>query len=299
MLPHVILRDPDGADHALGHGDIVGRLYSAALSLDDGRVSEAHAMVSLREGQLQLIGLRGALAVGGRTVPDVTLVPGLEVRLARDVALRVMEVWLPDAVLGIAGPGMPRQMLPGVASVVAESQPRLVRGWRDDAAVQIWTSGDGWLARVGGGPARAVRAGDRLPVGDAEVELVEIPLQAAGPAPTRQRDPAASPVHLVAHFDTVHLYRPGEPALVLGGKPARLLSELVALDGPVGWAVLAELLWPDESDPSTLRTRLDVVLSRVRRKLRACGVRDDLVTADGAGTVGLVLHPHDTVENRT
>lgn len=299
MLPHVILRDPDGADHALGHGDIVGRLYSAALSLDDGRVSEAHAMVSLREGQLQLIGLRGGLAVAGRTVPDVTLAPGLEVRLARDVALRVIEVWLPDAVLGIVGPGMPRQMLPGVASVVADGAPRLVRGWRDDAAVHLWTSGDGWLARVAGGPARAVRAGDRLPVGAVEVELVEIPLQAAGPDPTRQRDPAAAPLHLVAHFDTVHIYRPGEPALVLGGKPARLLSELVALDGPVGWPVLAELLWPDESDPATLRTRLDVVLSRVRRKLRACGVRDDLVTADGSGTVGLVLHPHDTVENRT
>lgn len=61
----VRLLDPAGREHDVVHGDVVGRLWTAALQLDDGRVSEAHAMVSLREGQLQLLPLRGALAVGG------------------------------------------------------------------------------------------------------------------------------------------------------------------------------------------------------------------------------------------
>ena len=50
MHAHAILRDPQGHHHELVHGDVIGRVWSAALQLDDGRVSEAHAMVSLREG---------------------------------------------------------------------------------------------------------------------------------------------------------------------------------------------------------------------------------------------------------
>jgi len=37
---------PDDKAVELGHGDIIGRLWSAALSIPDPRVSEAHAMVS-------------------------------------------------------------------------------------------------------------------------------------------------------------------------------------------------------------------------------------------------------------
>jgi pSer/pThr/pTyr-binding forkhead associated (FHA) protein len=48
MLATVRLRLPDGSTTTLAPGDIIGRMASAALVLDDGRVSEAHAMVSLR-----------------------------------------------------------------------------------------------------------------------------------------------------------------------------------------------------------------------------------------------------------
>lgn len=80
---------------------------------------------------------------------------------------------------------------------------------------------------------------------------------------------------------------------------ARLVSELVALGGPAGWATLAGELWPDEADLLLQRGRLDTVLSRVRRRLRAAGVRADLVHTDGAGTMELLLYPHDRVEDRT
>ena len=48
MQAHVTLRAPDGRIYQLSHGDLVGRIWSAALCLSDPQVSEAHAMVSLR-----------------------------------------------------------------------------------------------------------------------------------------------------------------------------------------------------------------------------------------------------------
>jgi hypothetical protein len=47
------------------------------------------------------------------------------------------------------------------------------------------------------------------------------------------------------------------------------------------------------------RGRLDTLLSRVRRRLRAAGLRADLVRADGAGAIELLLYPHDRVDDRT
>jgi len=44
----VWIRLPDGSLVALGHGDFIGRVWTAALVLDDPRVSEGHAMISLR-----------------------------------------------------------------------------------------------------------------------------------------------------------------------------------------------------------------------------------------------------------
>jgi hypothetical protein len=85
----------------------------------------------------------------------------------------------------------------------------------------------------------------------------------------------------------------------LSGQSARVISELVSLGGPVGWVTLSELLWPELSDPALRRPRLDVLLSRLRARLRAAGVRDDLVRSDGAGQVELLIHPRDTLVDET
>ena len=82
MDPTIVFRLPDGTTAALGHGDVIGRLESAALHLSDPRISEAHAMVSLRGGALKLVALRGRLVVDGAALRDVELVPGLVVQLA-------------------------------------------------------------------------------------------------------------------------------------------------------------------------------------------------------------------------
>lgn len=299
MHAHVVLRDPDGREHELVHGDLVGRVWSAALQLDDGRVSEAHALVSLREGQLQLIALRGGLAVGGEPVVQVVLVPGQRVQLARGVELEVVEVNAPGRVLGIEADGLARQALPGVCSVVTDPEPRLARGWREDAALHAWTTGDHWVARPAGGDARAVAAGDRVVAGGVELRFLEIALRDAGRHATRRVGELDGPLRIVALYDTVHVYRPDGPPFVLGGMQARLVSELVAIGGPVSWGALSAELWPDEADPHLRRGRLDTLLSRVRRRLRAAGLRADLVRTDGSGTVELLLYPRDEVEDRT
>ena len=128
---------------------------------------------------------------------------------------------------------------------------------------------------------------------------VDIPLVDAGPRTTRKHGAVDAPLRLIAQFDSVHLQREGVAPLVLGGMQARLLSELVALAGPVSWSVLAEELWPDESDAHLLRGRLDTLISRLRRRFRAAGLRNDLVHTDGSGVVELLLYPHDVVEDRT
>ena len=51
----VRFRAPDGAEVALSHGDVIGRLWWVDLEIDDERVSEARALVSLRRRDLKLL----------------------------------------------------------------------------------------------------------------------------------------------------------------------------------------------------------------------------------------------------
>jgi len=59
MRAFVRLRCTDGSIAELTHGDLIGRLGTAALHFDDARISEAHAMISLRGQELKLLALRG------------------------------------------------------------------------------------------------------------------------------------------------------------------------------------------------------------------------------------------------
>lgn len=298
MQAYATVRAPDGTCHELVHGDLIGRLSSSAMPLDDARISEAHAMVSLREGELRLIALRGALAVDGRPVTEIALCSGLEVVLARGVTIEVGLVHLPPFVLAVEGPGITRQILPPVASLVAGSS-RLVPGHVESALAWLWSTGASWRIRAADGDTRELVPGSEIVLGDRTLVVVAVPLQHAGLSPTRAAGGAATPLRIAANFDTVHVHREGAPALVLGGAHARIVSELVALGGPASWKVLAELMWPGEPDLDLLRSRFDVTLSRLRRKLREARVRTDLVHTDGAGQVELLLYPYDHVDDRT
>lgn len=269
------------------------------MPLDDARISEAHAMVSLRERELRLIALRGGLALDGRPVNEVALQAGVEIVLARGLSIVTESVHLPGFVLGLEGASLVRQALPPVASLIVKAGVRLIAGYAEHAAAWIWCTGASWRLRMAGEAARTLEPGETIVLGNEVVHAIAIPLHAAGQAPTRAGGGVEAPLRIAACFDTVHVHREGASVLVLGGVQARIVSELVALGGPAHWTLLAGLLWPKDADPDTVRSRFDVTLSRLRRKLRDARVRTDLVHTDGAGQVELLLYPHDVVEDRT
>lgn len=292
------VRAPGGEELALFHGDVIGRLRTAALHLPDPRISEAHALISLRGTELKLLALRGVFAVDGKRRTSAVLKAGLRVELAAGLFLDVLDVDLPDEVLGLEGPGLPRQVLPGACSLVLDPQPSLQPGYVADSIARIFSDADGWwVARVDR-ESRPFRPGDELQVGDQTYRAVAVPLDRAGSPATRQGG-LSRPLTVIAQFDTVHVQPEGRPPIVFGGVQARLLSELVLLDGPAGWEVVARQVWPGQDDRNLLRRRLDVALVRLRAKLRANEVRADLVRSDGSGSLELLLGPEDRVEDRT
>lgn len=299
LRPYVTLRTSEGTRFELVHGDLIGRLASAAMPLNDGRVSEAHAMISLREQELRLIALRGAFALEGKPLSEAALRPGQEIMLAQGLVIEVEAVHLPEWVLGLEASRLPRQVLPSVCSILASPELRLVSGYAERAAARIWSTGDGWSLSLPGTPTQALEPGHQFQVDTQMLHAVAIPLAAAGQAPTLPQTSVVAPLQLVAQFETVHIFRSGAEAAVFGGIPARILSELVALGGPAHWTVLTGLLWPREDDADAARSRLDVSLSRLRRKLKELRIRTDLVHTNGAGQIELLLYPGDTVEDRT
>lgn len=276
-------------------GDIVGRLASASLYLDDPRISEAHAYLSLRGGRLVLLGLRGRLGVDGHVVREVALHEGAEVQLARDVVVRFERLVLPSWVLAIEGDGLPRQVLTGACSLVLDPEPSLARGAVGAAALQWWQGDDGWKVRQADGRVADVLVDDQWTVNGRTFRACRVQLDTLQTAPTRRLGALGSPLLLRALYDSVHIERDGEVVVTLSGRSAQLVSELVAFGGPAPWAALAGEVWGRTETPEALRPRLDVTLGRMRRKLEVAGVRRDLVRMDGCGQVELVLGPQDRV----
>ena len=300
MRPFARIRAPDGRLVELAHGDIIGRLETAALCLDDARVSEAHAMVSLRGGALKLLALRGLFAVDDPTPrSEVVLTAGQRILLARDLALTVEAVSLPEEVLALEGEGLRRQILSGVASLRLRPHPELTSRYEERADAHVWSTGGGWRLQVSGFPPRALRAGDRFEVEGLKLHAVAVRLSEAGQAATQQRGRIDAPLKILNHFDTVHLQRPGRPPLVLTGISARIIAELALMGGPTPWEVVAGEIWRGEEDRDALRRSWDTSLSRLRSKLKAAGIRPDLISADGTGKLELRLNAGDEVEDHS
>lgn len=295
MRANVRIRLPDGSTETLYAGDIVGRTWSAAVRLDDPDVSEAHAMVSLRGERLWCLALRRRFSVAGRPMDAVALEVGMVLRFAPRVELVVEAVSLPDTVLGLHGPGLPAQVLPGTCSLVLDPHPRLAPGSIAGAEAVFWESDGLWRVRQGEGTA-AVQAGTTIQLPSGVFTAVAIALSVAGEAPTRADD--ASPLRIVASFDTVQIHRPNAEVFVLVGQLARVVSELATVQQPMAWEALARPHWPHLDDRDALRRRWDGLLGRLRERLREGGIRPELVTSTRIGLVELVLREGDVVEDR-
>jgi hypothetical protein len=296
MHASVRVRLPDGTVETLYPGDLVGRTWAAALRVDDPDVSEAHALVSLRGERLWLLALRRRFAVDGRITDAIALTPGLRVRLSPAVDLVIDEVTLPGAVLGLEGPGLPAQALPGTCSLVYDPHARLAPGAVAEAHAVFWATDGRWRVRVAGGGPSDLDAGSEIAVGDQAFRAVSIALSTAGQRPTRADE--NGPLRIVASFDTVQVHRADGDVIVLAGQLARVVSELVSVRQPMAWEELARPHWPHLDDRDALRRRWDGLLGRLRERLRDAGVRADLVASTRIGLVELVLRDGDVVEDR-
>ncbi|MCO4769540.1 MAG: hypothetical protein KDA24_05870 [Deltaproteobacteria bacterium] len=295
MRASVILRTPDDSLHELGHGDILGRLWTAALHLDDARVSEAHAMISLRSGELRLLSLRAMFAVSGKPLRELTLAAGQRIEFARGLVLTVEEVHLPSSVLALSMPGLARQPLPGACWLITKPHPRLVSRHSAAAVAAFWFTGGDWRVELGDESPRALEPGWSAVIEGVEVTAVAHELSRAGEQATRLGGRVDAPLRIVCHYDTVVIERDGVTAATLAGQAARMISELAEVGAPLEWEALSRLLWPGEEDSMLLRRRFDTVLARLRRKLKGHRLRPDLVSSDGAGKVLLHLETADKV----
>ena len=296
MRAFVRLCCPDGSVAELTHGDLIGRLGTAALHLDDARISEAHAMISLRGGELKMLALRGRFALGSKPVTSLTLAAGQRIRFAPDIALRVEEVVLPEEVLAVVIGDAPHHILTGVCAIcLEEGRLRLVPGYREGAAALLWNRDDRWRIRIGAAPPAVLKPGDRHTIAGLPLAAIGVSLSRVGEQATRMKGGLSSPIRLVVQYDAAQIHREGEPVLVLSGISARLLSELAAFGGPVDWPVLAGEVWPHVHDRHRLRRQLDVSMNRLRKKLERGRVRSDLVRSDGTGKLALVLADGDVL----
>lgn len=294
---YAVLSDADGREVRVQPGDLVGRLRSAALRIDDPRISEAHAYVSLRDGSLMLLALRGGMAMGGRLHREIGLQRGAVITLAKGdpaVTLTVVDVKHPERLLALAGPGLSAEVLSGRSlSLVFEPDPMLIGGIQPGAAAIFWTDGEGWVGRVGDERPTRLTRGLRLAVEGHRFEVHEVAVGEGQVAQTELEGGLQEPLRIDGFFDSIHVHRRGRAPLVIAGASGRLLYELGTIGQPVAWSVVAETLWPDVDDFSKLRKRWDVLLVRLRKRLAEASIRTSLVQADGGGKVRLLLEPSD------
>jgi hypothetical protein len=285
---------PDDQKLTVTHGAMVGRLSTAAVHLADPRISEAHALFSLRGRVLRFLALRGRFAVDGKTSVDTVVAEGMTLHLAEGMTLRVLEIRLPDHLLGLEIEALGRVVPEGNTSLFGGARPRVATGWQPDAAGWIWPVPSGWMRS--GDPACAIQFDDTWHVGRTRVQAVRI-------APQGLDDTAAgtgfgSPLVLELYYDTVHIKRVDHEVLVVRGTSARILSDVALAEAPLPWLDLARDTWGDES-PLVLRRRWDTQMYRLRRLFRRHGVAPGLLRADGTGLVELVLRTADTLVDRT
>lgn len=283
---------PDGTHAHLNPGDVIGRMASAALRVDDPRVSEAHALVSLRGERLVLLALRGALLRKGKPQSSIELVAGSEIVLASGLSLQVLGVQLPETALAIEGVEHgPVVLTASVYSLISsEGKHKCIPGFHEASVLNIWSTGEGWRMREGRSPARALDPNQTLLPG---VRTSTIQLAQASAQATVAAGQTGVPLRIIGRFDTVQIDREGWPTCHIGGRPARILSELISIGAPVSWEAVAREIWADGADRDHLRTRWDRNLSSLRSKLRAAQIRTDLVRSCGSGNVEVLLHQSD------
>jgi len=168
--PHALLTMPDGQTVEALPGDIVGRSARADIRVNDPRVSEARALISLRERRLLFLRLRDPpFRCDGKKVSDFELRAGQTIELAPGVALRVLRVALPATTRAAfftpeGGPPIAATPRRGALSLLAGPPPQVERGYVDGAAAHLWKTGSEIYVQRAGEPPRPLRPGAAVAV---------------------------------------------------------------------------------------------------------------------------------------
>jgi hypothetical protein len=285
---------PDGRSIYARAGAIVGRLAGADVRIDDPRVSEAHALVSLRGRDLKLLALGGAIEVDGRRAPRAVLKARQSIRLAVGLELKVLDVVLPTSLIALeVGDAPAMELAFPTASLIHDGSLRLVRGFVLEARAHVWAEADRWRIRLGDSAPEELSEGGVWTIAGVELRAVRIPIEQIGAPSTIDRGRLHVPLRLHKTTDNMRIFEGEQEKVLLSGQMARILGAIT--DEPVPWHEPAGEVWPAERDPLVLRQNWDAALYRLRKRLRVAGLRD-LVRTDGTGNVALALLPGDRVE---
>ncbi|MEN0061278.1 MAG: FHA domain-containing protein [Myxococcota bacterium] len=287
----VTFEGPDGEIQPLGLGAVVGRGPYADLQLRDPAISVAHAGVGLRGGALWLLAYRGRVWVDGTRRDDVKLIRGMRIEFAPGVALRVVELCLPDLVPTLKvdeGPEHPMDHLAWHLDADGELQPGDLADWP-----AVWGAEGVWYAREPGGPVVELEPGEPVVLDGRNVTLMLRSRVAASMSGTRTEVP---PIEVHCHHDETEIRIEGRSPVRLYQRSHDILRQLGRLTAgtgrPVIWMALAERVWNLPNQQGRLDSLWPQKRTRLYAELVNKRVPTWLVRCEG-GLVQLALRPED------
>lgn len=283
------LRTSDGMEHVLMPGDLIGRLWSAAVYIPDPRVSECHGALSIVDGVPTLVGLRGRFRVDGHVLRDVALVAGTVLFLAPGVSVAVVSVTMPTEELELQVGDAPPRPVRRVTTLAGRPPVWLDSPIETATGTTVWPSGSTWMRTSNEGPVPVVN-GSSWSAGGVSIRAAVV---GANANPCARRAEVSH--HVEVDGSRVRL-RVDADTVVFRGRQARLLIELIAIRQPVYWWEVARILWGEGSEVE-LRPRWDMLLSRVRARIGSIGGNKGLVHSDGGGLIQLLLAGTDRVSD--
>jgi hypothetical protein len=295
MNAWVCVRLANGRVVELFPGSIIGRSVGSDLAFADPWVSEAHAIVSLRDGVLKLLALRGRFELAGISLTELVLRPGITVRFSATSAIDVVEVMLPDRVLWLSHPDFGRVLLTRTSSVFVSAR-RVAPGADAHADAVLYSDGAAWYARHAGVVTQLV-AGQRIEIAHEAFLVQEIDTADAGIQTAGAHVAEAAPMVIAVLRDVVQVRRDARVLAAFDGKIGIILEALALERDGHDWRNLSRSVWPEVSEPTVMRRNWDAAMARLRKKLRAAGVRVDLVRSDYGGRFQLKLYRGDTISD--
>lgn len=283
MQPSVLVELTDRPGRFVCYaGNLIGRSAIARLRLQRPDISEAHAMISLRGGALWLLYLRRPASIDGRPVWELPLEAGVVAPLADGVALKVCGIWGAGEVLALQlGEHPPLALSGGHQSLGADGV--LVDGRLAGALAEVWwTDGEPWILVLGEAGAEPALPERSWTTGGQELKVVLAP--SAGTAWTqRVAVRPSTTVRTSARLTRVEdelgasCELKGNSSLVCYSLAIRTRDQ----GKGVAWTAVGSALWGAKRAPFMWENMRNNVLYRLDQRLRAFGLRDDLIRREG------------------